>query len=281
MLIPGLTVATLELTMPGCLLYLHLRSPRSPGLQAPKTTTTMEERVESLAEERVERAMPMATTTTMTTMMMMIMVLGTLLTVLGLIPTAHIALSAGMTIGDHQVAQAKNAKASTITTMDIGSTFLALSLHHHHHQPKEERPRVANLVPRVESLAPKVERAMPTATTTMMTTMMMMTIGMVAAMVTLVEVDTTALDMDRATTLDMAVMMIGVTLDVAMTIGATRLGRKDQDIGLAVGRSQRMCHVLPIQASQGRPRVARPREARQRKAERWLRGNYLCPPTAI
>merc|ERR1712115_396385 len=89
MLIPGLTMATLELTMPGCLLYLHLRSPRSPGLQAPKTTTTMEERVESLAEERVEslaeerveRAMPMATTTTMTTMMMMIMVLGTLLTV--------------------------------------------------------------------------------------------------------------------------------------------------------------------------------------------------------
>merc|ERR1712115_591200 len=111
----------------------------------------------------------------MTTMMMMIMVLGTLLTVLGLIPTAHIALSAGMTIGDHQVAQAKNVKASTITTMDIGSTFLALSLHHHPHQPKEERPRVANL-------APKVERAMPTATTTMTTTMMMMTIGMVAAM---------------------------------------------------------------------------------------------------
>merc|ERR1712032_1529084 len=278
MLIPGLTVATLELTMPGCLLYLHLRAPKTTTTMEERVESLAEERVESLAEERVERAMPMATTTTMTTMMMMIMVLGTLLTVLGLIPTAHIALSAGMTIGDHQVAQAKNAKASTITTMDIGSTFLALSLHHHHHQPKEERPRVA-------SLAPKVERAMPTATTTMMTTMMMMTIGMVAAMVTLVEVDTTALDMDRATTLDMAVMMIGVTLDVAMTIGATlvltRLGRKDQDIGLAVGRSQRMCPLLPIQASQGRPRVARPREARQRKAERWLRGNYLCPPTAI
>merc|ERR1712177_178958 len=120
---------------------------------------------------------------------------------------------------------------------------------------------------------------------TMGTTMMMMTIGMVAAMVTLVEVDTTALDTDRATTLDMAVMMIGVTLDVAMMIGATlvltRLGRTDQDTGLVVGRSPRMCHVLPIQASQGRPRVARPREARQRKAERWLLGNYLCPPTAI
>merc|ERR1712183_846200 len=217
--------------------------------------------------------------------MMMIMVLGTLLTVLGLIPTAHIALSAGMTIGDHQVAQANNVKASTWATMDIGSTFLALSLHHHPHQPKEERPRVANLVPRVESLAPKVERAMPTATTTMMTTMMMMTIGMVAAMVTLVEVDTTALDTDRATTLDMAVMTIGVTLDVAMMIGATlvltRLGRMDQDTGLAVGRSPRMCHVLPIQASQGRQRVARPREARQRKADRWFLGNYLCPPTAI
>merc|ERR1712176_486168 len=269
--------------MPGCLPYLHLLSlpvPPTP-LQAPKTTTTilrvasLEERVESLAEERVERAMPMATTTTMTTMMMIIILI-LLTTLLGLIPTAHIALSVGMTIGDTQVARAKIVKANIITTTDIGSTFLVLPHPHHHpHRPK------------VESLAPKAERAMRTVTIITTTTMMMMTIGMVVATLTLVEADTTALDMDQATTLDMdTVMMTGALDTVVMMIGATRpltlLGRMDQDTMLVVGRSPLMFHVPPIlQASQGRLRVARPREARQRKAKRWLLGNYLCPPTAI
>merc|ERR1712176_1480396 len=265
--------------MPGCLPYLHLLSlpvPPTP-LQAPKTTTTilrvasLEERVESLAEERVERAMPMATTTTMTTMMMIIILI-LLTTLLGLIPTAHIALSVGMTIGDTQVARAKIVKANIITTTDIGSTFLVLPHPHHHpHRPKEERPRAVNLVPRVESLAPKAERAMRTVTIITTTTMMMMTIGMVVATLTLVEADTTALDMDQATTLDMdTVMMTGALDTVVMMIGATRpltlLGRMDQDTMLVVGRSPLMFHVPPIlQASQGR----------QRKAKRWLLGKLM------
>merc|ERR1712176_1237026 len=104
----------------------------------------------------------------------------------------------------------------------------------------------------------------------------------VVATLTLVEADTTALDMDQATTLDMGtVMMTGALDTVVMMIGATRpltlLGRMDQDTMLVVGRSPLMFHVPPIlQASQGRLR-----EARQRKAKRWLLGNYLCPPTAI
>merc|ERR1712032_141610 len=199
--------------MPGYLPYLH---PPLINLPRHRRTTTTTRRVASLVP-RVVKAMLMAITTTM---MMMTTVLGTLLiTHHGLNPTAHIVLPVTMMTGATQVAQAENVKASTITTMDIGSIFRDLS--RHLHRPKEERP------------APKAERAMPTGTT-MMT--MMMTILMV--MVAATDIPQTMVpDMDQATTLDM-VMMIGVTLDLATTIGATpvgiltQLGRVDQDTGL-------------------------------------------------
>merc|ERR1719237_1548801 len=205
---------------------------------------------------------------------MMTTVLGTLLiTHHGLNPTAHIVLPVTMMTGATQVAQAENVKASTITTMDIGSIFRDLS--RHLHRPKEERPRVA-------SLALKAERAMPTGTT-MMT--MMMTILMV--MVAATDIPQTMVpDMDQATTLDM-VMMIGVTLDLATTIGATlvgiltQLGRVDQDTGLLGGHSQPMCRVLLHQASQERQRVARPRVARQRKVNRPHQAMAYAYSTAI
>merc|ERR1719382_121432 len=212
---------------------------------------------------------------------MMTTVLGTLLiTHHGLNPTAHIVLPVTMMTGATQVAQAENVKASTITTMDIGSIFRDLS--RYLHRPKEERPRVASLALKVASPAPKAERAMPTGTT-MMT--MMMTILMV--MVAATDIPQTMVpDMDQATTLDM-VMMIVVTLDLATTIGATpvgiltQLGRVDQDTGLLGGHSQPMCRVLLHQASQERPRVARPRVARQRKVNRPHQAMAYAYSTAI
>merc|ERR1719237_303052 len=204
---------------------------------------------------------------------MMTTVLGTLLiTHHGLNPTAHIVLPVTMMTGATQVAQAENVKASTITTMDIGSIFRDLS--RHLHRPKEEKPRVASLAPKVASPAPKAERAMPTGTT-MMTMMMTILMVMVAAT-----------DIPQTMVPDM-VMMIGVTLDLATTIGATpvgiltQLGRVDQDTGLLGGHSQPMCRVLLHQASQERQRVARPRVARQRKVNRPHQAMAYAYSTAI
>merc|ERR1712032_762355 len=245
--------------MPGYLPYLH---PPLINLPRHRRTTTTTRRVASLVP-RVVKAMLMAITTTM---MMMTTVLGTLLiTHHGLDPTDHIVLPVTMMTGATQVAQAENVKASTITTMDIGSIFRDLS--RHLHRPKEERPRVASLALKVASPAPKAERAMPTGTT-MMT--MMMTILMV--MVAATDIPQTMVpDMDQATTLDM-VMMIGAT-----PVGIlTQLGRVDQDTGLLGGHSQPMCRVLLHQASQARPRVAR-----QRKVNRPHQAMAYAYSTAI
>merc|ERR1711862_454544 len=184
-------------------------------------------------------------------MMMMMMTTGTTvltLTHLGLIPTNHTTLHVMTMTGATQDAQAAIAKASTIITTDIGSTFRDLDRHRRHLiQPREARQRAASLVQRVASLVPRVERVVPMGTTTM---------TMIAAIRTMATVilRTMALDMDQDTTQDM-VMMIGVGRVLIQVV---------QDTGLVVTRGLPMYHAL-LQASQERPRVARPRVARQRK----------------
>merc|ERR1712037_825506 len=114
-----------------------------------------------MGEERVARAMPMATTTTMMTTMTMT-VLGTLLTThQGLSLIVHTALSVGMTIGATQAVRVVIAKASTITTTGTGSIFLVLlPLLHPAPRQKEERRKVASPDQRVANLAQRAERAM-------------------------------------------------------------------------------------------------------------------------
>merc|ERR1711862_84226 len=214
-------------------------------------------------------------------MMMMMMTTGTTvltLTHLGLIPTNHTTLHVMTMTGATQDAQAAIAKASTIITTDIGSTFRDLDRHRRHLiQPREARQRAASLVQRMASLVPRVERVVPMGTTTM---------TMIAAIRTMATVilRTMALDMDQDTTQDM-VMTIGVTLDttqdMVMMIGVGRvLIQVVQDTGLVVTRGLPMYHAL-LQASQERPRVARPRVARQRKVMKPHQAKTYAYSTAV